>query len=253
MKNIFFLFFLVASFSLTASSQTGISPKLGKDLVKKVIAAMTLEEKASLVVGTGMRMPGAPPAVNTPESPVVGLIQDLVASAAGTSFPIPRLGIPAMVVADGPAGLRISATRQNDKETYYCTAFPVGTLLASTWDTEIVSKVGQAIGNEVLEYGVDILLGPGMNIHRNPLCGRNFEYYSEDPLITADLLQQSSTMADIVSIKFHEGLFGVPSCYYEFAQRYPDSNGQLYSGFIAKSADKIFESTNFYRKKQNLS
>lgn len=65
----------------------------------------------------------------------------------------------------------------------------------------------------------------------------------------ADLLQQSSTMADIVSIKFHEGLFEVPSCYYEFAQRYSDSNGQLYSGFIAKSADKIFESTNFYRKK----
>jgi hypothetical protein len=65
----------------------------------------------------------------------------------------------------------------------------------------------------------------------------------------ADLLQQSSTMADIIKVKFQEGTFGVPSCYYEFAQRYPDSDGQLYSGFIAKSADKIFESTNFYRKK----
>jgi hypothetical protein len=65
----------------------------------------------------------------------------------------------------------------------------------------------------------------------------------------ADLLQQSSTMADIVKVKFEEGIFGIPSCYYEFAQRFPDSNGKLYSGFIAKSADKIFESTNFYRKK----
>lgn len=65
----------------------------------------------------------------------------------------------------------------------------------------------------------------------------------------ADLLQQSSTMADIVTVKFTEGSYEVPSCYYEFAQRFPDSGGHLYSGFIASSADKIFESTNFYRKK----
>ncbi len=64
-----------------------------------------------------------------------------------------------------------------------------------------------------------------------------------------DLLQQSSTMADIVKVKFVEGEFEVPSCYYEFAQRYPYPNGQLYSGFISKSADKLFESTHFYKKK----
>jgi len=63
-----------------------------------------------------------------------------------------------------------------------------------------------------------------------------------------ELLQQSSTMADIVKVKFEEGVFEVPACYYEFAQRFPDSSGKLYSGFIAKSADKIFESTNFYKK-----
>ncbi len=66
----------------------------------------------------------------------------------------------------------------------------------------------------------------------------------------ADLLQQSSTIADIVKVKFTEGTFDVPCCYYEFAQRYPDSNGKLYNGFVAKSADKIFESTNFYKKEQ---
>jgi hypothetical protein len=65
----------------------------------------------------------------------------------------------------------------------------------------------------------------------------------------ADLLQQSSTLADKVTVQFVEGSFEVPCCYYEFAQRYPDSNGKLYNGFVAKSADKIFESTNFYRKK----
>ena len=64
-----------------------------------------------------------------------------------------------------------------------------------------------------------------------------------------ELLQQSSTMADIVSVRFAEGKYEIPSCYYEFAQRYPDSDGRLYSGFIAKSADRIFESTNFYEKK----
>jgi hypothetical protein len=64
----------------------------------------------------------------------------------------------------------------------------------------------------------------------------------------ADLLQQSSTIADTVKVKFTEGIYEVPCCYYEFAQRYQDSNGNLYNGFVAKSADKIFESTNFYKK-----
>jgi beta-glucosidase len=165
-------------------------PQLGRDPVKKVIAAMTLEEKAYFVTGTGMSLPvelDAEKPAPAPVAPVVGQAQSLVAGAAGTTYEIPRLGIPAMVLADGPAGLRISPTRDNDNETYYCTAFPVATLLASTWDTELAYEVGRAMGNEVLEYGVDVLLGPGMNLHRNPLCGRNFEYYSEDPMVTGKI------------------------------------------------------------------
>ncbi len=196
MKKIFFVLSAVLLTGIILRAQT--LPQLGRDPVKKVIGAMTLEEKAKIVVGAGMRMGGAPgapgaqgaPAGQPPQAPtgpVIGQTQALVPGAAGTTFAIPRLGIPATVVADGPAGLRISPSRQNDKDTYFCTAFPVGTLLASTWDVDLVNRVGKAMGNEVLEYGVDILLGPGMNIHRNPLCGRNFEYYSEDPLISGKM------------------------------------------------------------------
>ena len=173
-----------------ARCNKSVDPHWGKDSMKSVIGSMTLEEKAYFVTGTGTSLPGdeaSEEAVPAPGAPVVGQTRSLVEGAAGTTYEIPRLGIKAMVMADGPAGLRISPTRDGEDTTFYCTAFPVATLLASTWDTDLLYKVGQAMGEEVVEYGVDVLLGPGMNIHRNPLCGRNFEYYSEDPLLTGKL------------------------------------------------------------------
>ena len=157
------------------------TPKLNENNIDEVIAAMTLDEKARLIVGTGMA------GINSGDSAVVGETRSIVPGAAGTTYPIPRLGIPAVVLADGPAGLRISPTRDNDTATYYCTHFPIGTMLASTWNPGLVEEIGQAIGDEVLEYGVDVLLAPALNIHRNPLCGRNFEYYSEDPLVSGKI------------------------------------------------------------------
>jgi beta-glucosidase len=183
-----YAFALVAGISLVQCTKK--TPQLGKDPVDKIIAAMTLEEKAYYVTGTGMNFPGVKmnkDTTSTPGAPVIGTTQSLVPGAAGTTYEIARLGIPPMVVADGPAGLRISPKREKDNTTYYCTAFPIATLLASTWDTAVVYQVGQAMGNDVLEYGADVILGPGMNIQRNPLCGRNFEYYSEDPLVTGKM------------------------------------------------------------------
>jgi beta-glucosidase len=155
-------------------AQTGTTAQ-----AKVLVSKMTLDEKINLVVGMGMKLPG----MDDGKGALVGKTLDKVAGAAGTTFAIDRLGIPTTVVADGPAGLRIDPTRKEDRRTYYATAFPVGTLLASTWDTKLVQEVGTAMGNEVKEYGVDVILGPGLNIHRNPLGGRNFEYYSEDPLV----------------------------------------------------------------------
>lgn len=145
---------------------------------KEIISKMSLEEKALFVVGTGMEVNSA--SVNG----AVGAITGKVNGAAGSTFSLEKLEIPTIIMADGPAGLRIDALRKDSSKTYYCTAFPVGTLLASSWDTKLVEKVGKAMGSEVKDYGVDILLAPGMNIQRNPLGGRNFEYYSEDPVVS---------------------------------------------------------------------
>ena len=151
--------------SQMAFAQRADSPALRSDNIDEVLKAMTTEEKCSLLIG------GA------------GIVPD-VPSIAGYTRCISRLGIPMTALSDGPAGLRLNPTREGTDQTFYCTGFPNGTLTASSWDPAMVERMTQAMGSEVLEYGVDVLLAPGMNIHRNPLCGRNFEYFSEDPLLS---------------------------------------------------------------------
>ena len=141
--------------------------------VSDVLSQMRLEEKLHLLKGSGI-------------SSAIGRddVKTAIPGAVGTIVPTPRLGLPTIYLSDGPAGLRIEPTREGSDRTYYATAFPIGTQLASTWNTELVYKVGQAMGSEARSYGVDVILGPGANIHRHPFCGRNFEYFSEDPYLT---------------------------------------------------------------------
>ncbi len=161
-------------------AQAGDLPQLGKSPTGDVVAAMTREEKVGLVMGTGMSLPFLPEEMH---GPAVGETSESVPGAAGNTFAIPRLGIPVVVLADGPAGLRIEPERDGASGTFYCTAFPIATELASSWDVDLLERVGRAMGDEARAYGVDVLLAPALNIHRNPLGGRNFEYYSEDPLV----------------------------------------------------------------------
>lgn len=171
--------------------------------VKKFVDSLELEQLVLLAtgdMGQGMDVALGSAGINVP------------GSAAQTSSCAKKLGLPGMVLADGPAGLRLTksytvkdgeivpqpfemsleggflskATKEVDGDKYYqyCTAFPVGTLLAQTWNPEINYNVGVAVADEMKRFQVTLWLAPGMNIHRNPLCGRNFEYYSEDPFLS---------------------------------------------------------------------
>lgn len=175
--------------------------------VKTLVDGLDREKLISLLAGamlTGL------------DASVVGASGFQVPGGAGdTSYLAQDDGIPSIVTADGPAGLRLQQRyfvkngkvtlqpfintvehgffREDEEDTsgtayyQYCTAFPVGTLLASTWDTGLLREVGKAVGEEMELFGVDLWLAPGMNIHRNPLCGRNFEYFSEDPLVSGEM------------------------------------------------------------------
>ena len=167
---------IISSFFLAAT--TFAQPQLNKDNIGEVVKAMTLEEKVYLLVGgqDAITIPGMP---ENQGSPVAGI--------AGITRAIPRLGIPATVLADGPAGARVNPADENAEIDTFATGYPVGTSLASTWNPALVTELTAAMGHEVKEYGIDLFLAPGQNIHRNALCGRNFEYFSEDPLVAGKM------------------------------------------------------------------
>lgn len=175
MRKILFLFLM--SFTLVKAQKP---LQLRVDNIDDVIKAMTIEEKLNLVIGAQAN-------VDSHQRAMIGTKSTLVPGAAGQTNGIARLGIPPVVFSDGPAGVRIYPTRKGSDKTYYCTHFPVASLMGATWNTELVNRVGRAMGSEARHYGVDVLLCPATNIQRNPLNGRNFEYYSEDPVLSGKI------------------------------------------------------------------
>ncbi|MBO1330461.1 glycoside hydrolase family 3 protein [Streptomyces sp. VRA16 Mangrove soil] len=153
----------------TGSTNTLYDVAQGKVSVEQFVAGLSVTQLATIVEGSGLG----------------GTTPSAVGAAGYTTGAYENLGIPSMALADGPAGLRLTQKIATTPASYqYATAFPIGTLLAQTWDRDLVKKVGTAIGKEMTAYGVQLWLAPGMNIHRDPLNGRNFEYYSEDPLLS---------------------------------------------------------------------
>ena len=175
---------------------------------RQILSTMTLRDKACLTVGARSAMAGE----------IVGSQAHSVPGAAGETVSFASLGIPAMVLADGPAGVRIDADYEIDPATgeiyrpkdrfemlelrffgkrirhegaevryQITTAIPIGTLLAQSYDTDLVEDIGAAIADELQAFHIAVWLAPGMNLHRNPLCGRNFEYYSEDPVLSGSM------------------------------------------------------------------
>lgn len=166
----------LVSLVITIAAQCGYSlhvnaQQLNVNNIDDIVNAMTIEEKCHLVLGCGMHF--------NDEAKFPG--------TAGSTYAVPRLGIPATYCADSQQGLRMNANRDWDHHDYYPTDFVASMTLASTWDREAAFKVGKGIGNEVREFGLDWILSPAMNLIRNPLCGRNHEYYSEDPYLSGTI------------------------------------------------------------------
>ena len=166
------LFSLCLASALTAQTTgSNQSVRLRADNIDEVVSAMTLEEKVHLVIGCGMSMGSDTKFPGT----------------AGRTYDIPRLGIPSAYLADGPHRLAMAAKREFDSRTYHATEFPSSTTVAATFNPDAAHKVGRTLGMEVKDYGLDVLLAPGVNLMRNVLCGRNHEYYSEDPVLAGKM------------------------------------------------------------------
>ncbi len=194
--------------------------QLGKGSIANVIAALTPEEKIGLTVGDGKFLP-------TVASPSTEQGTGIIIANQNSKLVVPRLLIGSSPLTDGPSGVNRDPHPAGAKDYLYSTAFPTSTCLAATWNTEIVEKVGKAMGNEALEYDYDLILMPALNLHRNPKCGRNFEYYSEDPLLSG---KAASAMVKGVQSN------GVGATLKHFLANNQETNRRTYNAVVSQRA-----------------
>ncbi len=232
MKKVFILI-CFCGFNLIVSAQTKALPQLGKSPIKDVIGALTLDEKVKICVGMGFHIDGVPAGMLPPSDPEDDKIPAKVKGASGRLHGIERLNIPSLTVTDGPAGVNFLTDFSG---TRTATAIPNGTLIASSWDTALQRKVGGIIGIEAKEYGIDIILAPALNIHRNPLGGRNFEYYSEDPLLSGST---AAAMANGIQSK------NVGVSFKHFAANNSESNRMTLNTIVSERALREIYLRNF--------
>lgn len=164
--------------------------KNGKCTLDQFVAQFSEEELAVFTCGTGWGVEGD-------KNPVIGSNSESVPGAAGETTHMfeEKYGMPSMIMADGPGGVRVmqhftatnTDTGERQEVYHHCIAWPTGTLLAQTFDRELAREVGLGMQEDLATMKIHILLAPGVNIHRNPLCGRNFEYFSEDPLVAGEI------------------------------------------------------------------
>ena len=224
MKNLFVgvLFLVAAQLFIQAYPGDPLKPqpKLGKDKIETVIAAMTPAEKIGMSVGYGKFLPAG-------DSKKTEQGAGIIIANQNSKLVLPNLGIPSSALTDGPTGVNRDPHPAGATEYSYTTAFPTSTCLAATWNLDLTGKVGEALGNEVLEYDYDVILMPALNLHRNPKCGRNFEYYSEDPLLSGKL---ASAMVKGVQSN------GVGATLKHFLGNNQESNRRTYNAVISQRA-----------------
>lgn len=164
----------VVTYTKAAANSTLLDVADGKVSLEEFVASLDLETLLRIVTGIGCETKHPVPA----RLPKGKMKPKFATNASGktTNQYAQSLGIPGMALADGPAGLHLVGMP--------AASYPVGMVTAQSWDTELAYEIGNSYGGEMECYDVTVALGPGMNIHRDPLCGRNFEYYSEDPLLT---------------------------------------------------------------------
>lgn len=212
----------------------------GKATLEDLVAQLSVEELAELNCGTGW-------GVANEGTPIVGANSSTIAGAAGETTPNlwDKYKIPSIVVADGPAGVRVNQefeatdieTGEKVKRYQYCTAWPIGTLLAQSFDLALMEEVGKGISDELDELGIAVVLGPGLNIHRDPLCGRNFEYYSEDPFISGHM---AAAYVRGIQVRPHIG-----ACIKHYAANNQESNRYAVDTIVGERAMREIYLRNF--------